>query len=381
MTSVKCPACGLVDWNVGNCKRCETPLAGLGAEADEYDDPAAQARAVRTARLLAAACGVVIVGLTALGALYLAHRPAKQQWFWSFYRHEPTVAEIFAHNLEVSGGAERINRLRSFRAEGRLTFKGGAAASAADAAGGHATFLLHAKAPNKVETQIEIGPPAEPDTPPDEPPTALTSYSPPDPPAPPTPQLRLSLRRGFDGSRGWEFIERTVLNDGSTVPVKQYASRELDGGELGRLKRYAQTTGLVRLAEEYASLRLTGRGPVNWATGGGMMVAGREPADKALRGHEAYVVSGVNREGKGETLYFDTRTGLLLRVDFEAEDEEGEAVRVGCAFADYREVGGLKLPHRLHFSWGEESLTLNFDKYLPNEPVPDSTFEMPEAAD
>ena len=393
MISVKCPACGLVDWNVGNCKRCETPLAGLGAEDQGYSpgvsEWAAQARAVRTARLVAAACGVVILGLTALGALYLAHRPAKPQWFWSFYRHEPTVNEIFAHNLEVSGGAERLARLRSFRAEGRLAFKGGEAASAAEAAGGHVTFVLHAKAPDKIETRIEIGQPAEPETPSqtppetpsDAPPTALTSYSPGEPPAPQTPSLWMSLRRGFDGSRGWEFIERTTLNDGSTVPVKQYASRELSGGELGRLKRYAHTTGLAQRAEEYTSLKLAGREPVNWATGGGVIVAGRELMDKALRGHEAYVVSGVNREGRGETLYFDTQTGLLLRVDFEAEDEEGEAVKVECAFADYKEVGGLRLPHRLHFKWGEESMTLTFDKYLPNEFVPDSTFEMPEAAD
>jgi hypothetical protein len=399
MISVKCPACGLVDWNVGNCKRCETPLEGLGAEGDglsyfrRASEEAAQARAVRTARVVVLACLLVVLALTTLGALYEVHRPAKPQWFWSFYRHEPTVKEIFAHNLEVSGGAGRIARLRSFRAEGRLTFRGGEAERAAEAAGGHVTFVMHAKAPDKIETQIEIGPPAEPETPPeapsetpsetppDAPPMALTSYSPTEPPAPSAPRLRLSLRRGFDGSRGWEFVERTILADGSTVPAKQSTSRELKGGELRKLKRYAQTTGLVQLAGEYTSLSLTGREPATWATGGGEVVGGRELPDKALRGHEAYVVSGVNREGSNENLYFDTRTGLLLRVDFEAEDEEGEAVVVACAFSDYREVGGLRLPHRLHFKWGEESMTLTFDKYLPNEFVPDSTFEMPEASD
>jgi len=44
-----------------------------------------------------------------------------------------------------------------------------------------------------------------------------------------------------------------------------------------------------------------------------------EKVDDELRGHEAYVVHGVNREGRDETLYFDTETGLLLRVDFERE--------------------------------------------------------------
>ena len=80
------------------------------------------------------------------------------------------------------------------------------------------------------------------------------------------------------------------------------------------MRRYSQTTGLVQLADEYTSLNLTGREAVTWATGGGINSEGQELPDKALRGHEAYVVSGVNRDGKNETLYFDTLTGFLLRV-------------------------------------------------------------------
>ena len=386
MISVKCPACGLVDWDVGNCKRCDTPLAGLGAEEVEHGSfrgasaEAAQARALRTARLVMTVCAVVMLGLTAVGALYLAHKPAKRQWFWSFYRHEPTVGEIFAHNLKVSGGAERLAKLRSFTAEGRLTFTGGEGAAAAAAAGGQVTVVLHAKEPNKVKTEIEMGPPTRPASPSGAPPD-LSSYSPFGPSAPAPPKIRVSLRRGFDGSRGWEYVERTILTDGSTVPVKQYSSRELDGDELWRMRRYAQTTGLAQLADVYTSLKLDGREPVTWGTGGGMTFGGREMVDNDLRGHEAYVVSGVNREGRVETLYFDTETGLLLRTDFEAEDAEGETVEVECAFGDYREVGGLRLPHRLHFKRGEESMTVAFEKYLPNDPIPDSTFEPPEATE
>jgi hypothetical protein len=144
------------------------------------------------------------------------------------------------------------------------------------------------------------------------------------------------------------------------------------------MKRYSQTTGLVQLANGYTSLKLTGREPVTWETGGGINFTGRELIDTTMRGHEAYVVNGVNPEGQNETFYFDTRTGLLLRSDFEDEDEEGEPIRVECAFGEYKEVAGLKLPHRLHFKWGAESMTLTFEKYYPNDPIPDSTFEMPE---
>ena len=382
MISVKCPACGLVDWNVGNCKRCETPLVGLGAETDGHgyfggaSEDVALARSVRAARRVMAVCAVVVLGLSALGALYLAHRQAKKQWFWSFYRHDPTVAEIFAHNLEVSGGAERIAKLRSFRAEGRLMFTGGEAARMAAASGGRVTVVLHAKAPDKVQMEIEIGPPSGESS---AVAAQLEAYRN-NPMFAPTaqPQVRIDLRRGFDGSRGWEYVERTILTPGSTVPIKQYSSSELDGDELGKMKRYSQTTGLVRLGDEYSSLKLGGREPVTWDTGGSLNFDGRKLTDTTLRGHEAYVVNGVNREGKNETLYFDTRTGLLLRVDFETEDEEGEPVKVECVFGDYKGVGGLRLPHRLRFKRGDESMTLTFDKYHPNDPIPDSTFEPPE---
>lgn len=359
MISVKCPACGLVDWNVGDCKRCGQPLAGVSAEYDGegyapgVSEWAAEARSVRTARRVMAACAVVVLALTALGALYLAHRPTQRQWFWSFYRNEPTVAEIFAHHLEVSGGAVRLAGLRGLRGEGRMTFSGG---EAAQTAGASATFVMHVKAPDKTEMAVEMEPSKSSDE----------------------PQTNVSLRRGFDGTRGWEYVERSTLAPGSTVPVKQYSSRELSGDELERMKHSTRGLGLSRLSDEYASLKLTGRERVTWATQGSVVVAGRTLPDLALRGHEAYVLSGVNREGRNETLYFDTETGLLLRVDFEAEDGGGEPFKVECHFGDYREVGGLKFPHRLIFNRGEESVTLTFEKYLPNDPIPDSTFAPPE---
>lgn len=361
MISVKCPACGLVDWNVGNCKRCETPLAGLSADDDGQgyspgvSEWAAQARTVRTARLVMAVCAVVVLGLTALCALYLVHKPTKQQWFWSFYRHEPTVAEIFAHNLKVCGGAERLADLRSFKATGRMVFSGEAAEKLATRTPGEVSFVMQVKAPNLVTSEIEFGAAEADDL------------------ADPSVPVGLVLRRGFDGERGWEYAESTFLPFGATAPVKRHSTRELGGAELEQMKHYAKTTGFFRRAEEYDSLKLTGREAVTWE-----VIEAQKPGGRAVRGREAYVVTGVNAQGRNETFYFDTLTGLLLRVDFEAEDAEGEAVNVACYLGDYREVGGLKLPHRLDFKHGEEAATLNFEQYFPNDPVPDSMFEMPD---
>ena len=157
MISVKCPACGLVDWNVGDCKRCGESLVGLSAEGGEGDgyfpgvsEWAAEARAIRAARLVVTACACVVLCLTVLGALYLAHRPARPQWFWSFYRDEPTVVEIFARNLEATGGPKRIAALRSLKAEGRLALVGGDAAREAAEAGGDYRAVGGVKLPHRL---------------------------------------------------------------------------------------------------------------------------------------------------------------------------------------------------------------------------------------
>jgi hypothetical protein len=370
MISVKCPSCGLVDWNVGDCKRCGAPLVGQSAEAGEfgyyrqpppedfaYGDPfAPPPRASRAGRAVLAVAAVAVLALVAVGVLYLANKPTKKQWFWSFYRSEPTVAEIFAHNLEVSGGAERFSKLSSFRAEGRMVLSGAETAGTAASSGERVTFVMHAKEPDKVEAEVRVGPPERSSFEAGR--RAYMNFG-----QPAQPQVNVTVRHGFDGRKGWEHIERTVLTPGSTIPVKQYTSRELEGEELEKVKHYSPTTNLVRLAGEYRSLKLTGREPFDTGAAGG---------------DEAYVVSGVNREGGDETFYFDTLTGLLLRVDFETEGAEGERVRVECVLRDYKEVGGLRLPHSLLFRQGGELTTMIFDRYFPNDPIPDSTFEMPD---
>ncbi len=380
MTSVKCPACGLVDWNVGDCKRCGTSLVGLeadgGYDADGYFsgpfEGRGAGRSLRVARGVIAVCAVVVLGLSALGALYLAHKPAKPQWFWSFYRGEPTGAEIFAHNLEVTGGAARLKALRSFRAEGRVTFAGGETARLAQLAGGNVTLVMHAKEPNKVETEMEIGAPSESAAPYARQPTVSDYFK------PAGPKIRVSFRRGFDGTRGWEYIERTILTPGSTVPIKQYNSRELEGEELEQMKRSSPMVNLGGPEGEYTGIKLAGRLPVMWSTRGEIGPHGGVVPDEDLRGHEAYVVSGINKEGKEEKFYFDTLTGLMLRANYGEMEVGDETVKMDCIFADYKEVGGILLPHRFYFKNGEEAMTLTVEKYLPNEPIPDSTFEVPE---
>jgi hypothetical protein len=75
---------------------------------------------------------------------------------------------------------------------------------------------------------------------------------------------------------------------GSTVPLKQHSSRELDGDELERMRRYSQS-GLVQLDDEDTSLRLAGRVPVTWGTKGLLTPRGNVLVDEARERLGVYV--------------------------------------------------------------------------------------------
>lgn len=388
MNSTKCPACGLVAWDDGegaDCKRCGAPPAAPDAPPqgfnyappqgfNYYDAPAENAHGGRGALAVCAQAAVLLTLLAAvtLGVLYVAHRPKKPQWFWSFYRDNPTVAEIFAHNLEVSGGVARLARIRGFRAAGVVRYRGGAAARAVGPMRDRVKFVVHVKAPDKVEMEVEIGAVGGGEEKADDPLYGRRFSL-----LPRAPAVQVNLRRGFNGTRGWEYAERLILTPGSTVPIKQHSTRELEGAELEQVKISAKTTtGLVRLGDEYTSLAFAGRQVVGWPAENTSDFT--EVATARSMEHDAYVVRGVNRRGRNETLYFDAVTGLLVRVDFVADAPGGGTVDVECYPDDYREVEGVSFPHTLRYRQGDERFTLDFKEYVPNDPIPDSTFEPPE---
>lgn len=275
------------------------------------------------------------------------HPKPQKPWFWSLFRSKPTVPEIFAHNLEVMGGAETFAKLKSHRTRGTLNFSRvqqtfadyGAAASLPPPA----KMVMQAKAPNKILTEVEMSVSS-----------SQLGYG------------KQTVRRGFDGVRGWEYVESDLRQFGHAQTVRQAELREFTGAELEEIKHYASATGLARLAEEYGSL---------------VMLPNQKISPREFYGakefeRECYVVRGLNQEKKFETFYFDIDTGLLLRFDFEAQGPDGP-MTIECYPDMYKEVEKVTLPFRLSFKVGELWMTILFNEYKLNEPIPDSTFTPP----
>jgi carboxyl-terminal processing protease len=132
------------------------------------------------------------------------------------------------------------------------------------------------------------------------------------------------IRRGFTGEYGYQ-------------QIPMFGFRQIEGGELEDLKleaRFGLSPDLRRL---YPSMILKGREEVG--------------------GAEAYVVEAKPAAGKSTTLYFDARTGLLVRRD-------------KTFFEDFREVDGVRVPFKIRDDFSVITLT----EVRHNLPVDDARF-------
>ena len=98
-----------------------------------------------------------------------------------------------------------------------------------------------------------------------------------------------------------------------------------------------------------------------------------------LGDHEAYLVVG-RREGKPPLrLYFDSQSGLLVRLIRYVETPLGR-LPTQIDYADYRDVGGLKVPFRWTVARPSGRFTIQVTDAKQNVPVDDAKFARPPAA-
>src|SRR2546428_4288224 len=92
--------------------------------------------------------------------------------------------------------------------------------------------------------------------------------------------------------------------------------------------------------------------------------------------HVVEVVQGTGPRGLLVTLYFDRQSGLLLRELRYGNSPIGR-VPTQIDFADYRDVGGIKVPFRITYALlgGRQSICLNARK--TNVPVDETKFGRP----
>jgi photosynthetic reaction center cytochrome c subunit len=95
-----------------------------------------------------------------------------------------------------------------------------------------------------------------------------------------------------------------------------------------------------------------------------------------IDGHDTYLVMGYDEGRPPLRLYFDTQTGLLLRLIRYAQSPLG-LNPTQIDYADYREADGVKVPFRWTVSRPGNHFTIQVEELKQNVPVDDAKFAAP----
>ena len=91
------------------------------------------------------------------------------------------------------------------------------------------------------------------------------------------------------------------------------------------------------------------------------------------------VVQGTGPRGTLATLYFDQESGLLLRVVRYGKSPIGR-VPTQVDYADYRDVGGIKMPYRMIFAWMDGRDAIQLSEIQTNVSIDAAKFGRPAPA-
>jgi photosynthetic reaction center cytochrome c subunit len=241
---------------------------------------------------------------------------------------QPSADQIIDKYIQAIGGAQRLAELKSYVAKGTSVGFGGF--------GGGGQVQIFAKFPNQRATFIEF------------PEAAGRDHS----------------VRTFNGREAWLETPLTVLGE-----------YQLTGGELDGARLDAQLSFPGQLKQVLSNLRVslpTTIGDLPGPTSQTSQESSSGPGQDRL----VNVVQGSGPRGSLATLYFDQQSGLLVRVVRSARTPIGR-VPTQIDFGDYRDVNGIKLPHRLIFAWLDGRDAIQLSQIQINVPIDAAKFGRP----
>jgi photosynthetic reaction center cytochrome c subunit len=165
------------------------------------------------------------------------------------------------------------------------------------------------------------------------------------------PDKRISFTHTPDGDSVTAFDGREGWLGTAGHPVREMHGPDIDGASIDADLHFA-----AHLKEMFSEAQVRGKEKVG--------------------DHDAYMVVG-QREGKTPLrLYFDEQSGLLVRLVRFGETPLGR-LPTQIDYADYREVGGVKIPFRWTLARPSGLFTIQVSEVKDNVPVDDAKFAKP----
>jgi photosynthetic reaction center cytochrome c subunit len=238
---------------------------------------------------------------------------------------QPSASAIIDKYIQALGGEQKLAALKSYVAKGTSVGFGGF--------GGGGQVQIFAKFPNQRSTIIQFD--------------AATG--------------RGDEVRSYNGHTGWMMTPLAVLTD------YQLSGVELDGAMLdaelgfpGQIKQVL-TNLKVSLPATISDLP----GPSSQTANDSSIGLGQ---DRTVN-----VVQGTGPRGMLATLYFDQKSGLLLRLVRYGKTQIGR-VPTQVDYSDYRDVGGIKMPFHLTFAWLDGRDAIQLSEIQTNVPIDEAKF-------
>ena len=153
-----------------------------------------------------------------------------------------------------------------------------------------------------------------------------------------------TLKRGFDGETNWV-----------QTPAGTFSQ---EGSEISELERDGEVYSVGKIKSQFDTMRL-------------------EPHKARLSGREMHVIEGKPVKGPAEKLFFDAENGLLVRWDMARRHPKQGIVFVKAHLNDYRQVGKVKVPHKVRFAFESFSFTVNLEEVQHNVEINDAVFKKP----
>jgi photosynthetic reaction center cytochrome c subunit len=148
---------------------------------------------------------------------------------------------------------------------------------------------------------------------------------------------------GYNGTAGWQ-------------QEPGHAADDLKGDDLVRAKRAAAFIPGLNLKQAFSRAQVA--------------------AIDKIGDREAYRVVAFRSGGGQVRFYFDTQSGLLLRVSERIESPLG-ALPQDTDYSDYREVDGVKLPFTVTQARVEGPTTFEWEQIQANTTIDDARFDKP----
>jgi hypothetical protein len=169
--------------------------------------------------------------------------------------------------------------------------------------------------------------------------------------------------RAYNGSLGWIKTPLAVLTD-----------YQLIGGELDGARLDAELAFPGQIKQVLSNLRVSLPASISDLPGPSSQTTNE--TSTVGKDRMVSVVQGSGPRGMLATLYFDQGSGLLVRLVRYARTPIGR-VPTQIDYADYRDVGGIKIPFRMTFAWldGRDAIQLN--EVQTNVPIDESKFGRP----